>query len=345
MVYHFGVPMLAVLVLFACAGPAPAPEAAPPPPEPVTLTLAGYAIAAESYEQEILPAFQREWLESELQEVSFERTFQASGAQARAIRDGMEADVAALSLETDIVVLEEAKLVTRDWRSGPHGGVVSRSVVVLAVRPGNPRGIDGWEDLAQPGLAVLTPNVRTSGGAMWNALAVYGAALRGKVPGVPAGDTAAAEAFLADVLRNVRVMDATGRESMLTFESGVGDVAITYENEVLVAKRAGKAVDYVVPPSTILIENPAVVVDVYAKEHGTLEVADAFVAFLHGPEAQAAYVKHGLRPADPAAPTDLPTVADLFTVRDLGGWSGVKESLFAAGAGYDRALAQANPKP
>lgn len=334
--------MLAVLALLACGAPDPSVSAAP---APVKLTLAGYAIAAESYEGEILPAFQRAWKESNQQDVSFERTFQASGAQARAIRDGMEADVAALSLETDIVVLEEAGLVTRDWRSGPHGGIVSESVVVLAVRPGNPRGIDGWEDLAQPGLEVLTPNVRTSGGAMWNALAVYGAALRGRVDGVPAGDPAAAEAFLADVLRNVRVMDATGRESMLTFESGVGDVAITYENEVLVTKQAGKAIDYVVPPSTIRIENPAVVVDAYAKDHGTLAVADAFVAFLHTPEAQAAYVKHGLRPVESSVAADLPAVSDLFDVRDLGGWTGVRASLFAPGAGYDRALAQANPRP
>ena len=212
---------------------------------------------------------------------------------------------------------------------------------MIPVRPGNPKGIHDWADLARGDVEVLTPNVRTSGGAMWNVLAIYGAALRGHVPGVPKDDPAAAEAFLSKVIQRVKVMDKGARESITTFESGVGDAAITYENEVIVALMAGQAMDYVVPSSTILIENPAVVVDGYTTKRGTEVVARGFVEFLHGTEAQAAFGKYGLRPVDTSVPTDLPKVGDLFTVADLGGWTGVGASVFDKGAGYDRAAAMA----
>jgi ABC-type sulfate transport system substrate-binding protein len=137
-------------------------------------------------------------------------------------------------------------------------------------------------------------------------------------------------------------MDKGARESMTTFETGVGDVAITYENEVIVAQQAGKQMDYIVPKSTILIENPVAVVDEYAKKHKVEEVARGFVEFLGSSEAQAAYAQYGLRPVDSsAAQSSLPAVADMFTVRDLGGWSGVDTSMFAKNAGYDRALSLA----
>jgi sulfate/thiosulfate-binding protein len=308
----------------------------------VQLTLGAYTTPREAYGKSILPAFQEMWKEKHGQEVTFQESYQGSGAQARAIQEGFEADIAALSLEPDLVTLEKAGLVTSDWRQGPHAGIVSQSVVVLAVRPGNPKGIDDWSDLAQEGIEVLTPNVRTSGGAMWNVLAIYGAALRGHIEGVPPNDPAAAEAFLGKVLARVKVMDKGARESMTTFETGVGDVAITYENEVIVAKQAGKEMDYVVPKSTILIENPAAVVDEYAKKHEVEPIARAFVEFLGSSEAQAAYAQYGLRPVDGHAPhPELPAVTDPFTVRDLGGWSGVDTAVFAKDAGYDRALALA----
>jgi sulfate/thiosulfate-binding protein len=334
--------LLALVLLASCGSePAADPEGAAAPAA-VELTLGAYTTPREAYGKAILPAFQQHWKATHGQDVTFEESYQGSGAQARAIQEGFEADVAALSLEADIVTLEKAGLITHDWRSGLHGGIVSQSVVVLAVRPGNPKGIDDWSDLAQPGVEILTPNVRTSGGAMWNVLAIYGAALRGHVEGVPANDPAAAEAFLGKVLANVKVMDKGARESMTTFESGVGDVAITYENEVVVAKQAGKEMDYAVPKSTILIENPAVVVDEYVEKHGTAEVAKGFVEFLHSADAQKAFAQYGLRTVDPsAANPELPQVADLFTVRDLGGWSGVGTTVFAKEAAYDRALALA----
>lgn len=302
-----------------------------------TLTLGGYTTPREVYGREIIPAFQKFWKEKTGEEVRFEESYLGSGAQARAIVGGFEADVAALSLEPDIQQIVDAGLIRHDWKAGPGGGMVSRSVVVIGVRPGNPKGLRDWADLARPGVQVLTPSPRTSGGAMWNIAALYGSGSRGS------GGAAAGERLVGGVLKNVAIMDKGARESMITFENGVGDAAITYENEVLVARKEGKAMDYVVPRSTILIENPIAVVDAYADKHGVRDVAEAFVAFLQGEQAQRAFAAYGLRPVDAkvAAETDarLPKVADLFTIRDLGGWPGVTRTLFAEGALFDRALA------
>ena len=334
-------PALAAFFALACGSDEPTPSAATGEKPAITLTLGAYTTPREAYGTAIIPAFVTYWKEKAGQDVTFEESYQASGAQARAVLEGFEADVVALSLEPDIKKLEDASLVAPTWRHAAHGGMVSDSIAVIAVRPGNPKGIHDWADLARPDVEVLTPNVRTSGGAMWNVLAIYGAATRGHVAGVPKDDPAAAEAFLAKVIQRVKVMDKGARESITTFESGVGDAAITYENEVIVARLAGQTMDYVVPSSTILIENPAAVVDGYAKKRGTEEVAKGFVEFLHGTEAQTAFAKYGQRPVDPSVATDLPPVSDLFTVADLGGWSGVAASVFDKGAGYDRAAALA----
>jgi sulfate/thiosulfate-binding protein len=331
----------ALLLTAVGCGPADAADkAATKAPAVRTLTLAAYTTPREVYGREIIPAFQKMWKEKTWQEVRFEESYLGSGAQARAVVGGFEADVAALSLEPDLQKLVEAGLVRPEWNRGPHGGMVSRSIVVLGVRPGNPKGIRDWDDLRKPGVNILTPSPKTSGGAMWNVAALHGAVARGH-----AGGGAQPEAVLGEVLRNVSIMDKGARESMLTFESGVGDVAITYENEALVAKQAGKAMDYVIPRSTILIENPVAVVDTYADKHGNRDVAEAFVAFLTTPEVQRMYARYGLRAVDDkvAAETaaQYPRVQDLFTVRDLGGWPALTSTLFAAGGSFDRASASA----
>lgn len=331
--------LAAVLLLAAaCGGDGAAGDGAQPSVR--TLTLAAYTTPREVYGREIIPAFQKFWKEKTGQEVRFQESYLGSGAQARAIAGGFEADVAALSLEPDLQTLVDAGLVKPEWKNGPHAGMVSRSVVVLGVRPGNPRGIRDWDDLRRPGINVLTPSPRTSGGAMWNVAALHGAVARGH-----AGGGATPETVLAEVLRNVSIMDKGARESMLTFESGVGDVAITYENEALVARQSGKAMDYVIPRSTILIENPAAVVDEYADKHGNRDLAEAFVAFLTTPEVQRMYARYGLRAVDEAVARETaaqyPPVADLFTVRDLGGWPGLTQQLFDPGAVFDRASVQA----
>jgi sulfate transport system substrate-binding protein len=253
--------------------------------------------------------------------------------------------VAALSLEPDIEVIRKAGLISHDWKAGPHQGIVSQSIVVIGVREGNPKNIRDWDDLAKPGLSVLTPNVRTSGGARWNIAALWGAAIRGKTS-AKAQDPEAATKLLAAVLHNVKNMDAGARESLLQFERGVGDAIITYENELLVGRQKGQKYDIIVPGSTILIENPVALVDRYADKHGTREAAQALIDFLTTAEAQRIYAQHGLRPVLTEVLKETadkyPTPADLFTIRDLGDWAGTQKTIFDTGSAYDRALGLAN---
>lgn len=308
-----------------------------------SIVLGAYTTPREAYGKAILPAFRRRYREQLGGDVSFHESYLGSGAQARAIIAGFEADVAVLSLEPDIEKLREAGLITHDWKAAEHGGMVTRSVVVIGVREGNPKNIRGWEDLARPDVEVLTPNVRTSGGAMWNVLAIYGAAIRGHA-GCPAGDQDAAIRLLASILRNVKVMDRGARDSMLTFERGIGDAIITYENEILVARAAGKRYGYVTPSSTILIENPVALVDAHVDRHKSREATQAFIDFLFTPEAQRFYAEHGLRPVVDSVATEVQgrfaQVEDLFTIRDLGDWPEAQRLLFAEAGVYDRALNQ-----
>jgi sulfate/thiosulfate-binding protein len=306
----------------------------------VTLTLGGYTTPREAYGKAVIPAFQKFWKEKTGQDVEFQESYQGSGAQSRAIIGGFEADIAALSLEGDIDKIADAGLITHDWRSSPNRGIVSTSIVVLAVRPGNPKAITDWSDLAQQGLNVLTPDPKTSGGAQWNINAIYGAALRG-FAGVAKDDKPAAQGFLMSVLRNVSIMDKGARESITNFEKGVGDVAITYENEVLVARLTGQNYDYVVPRSTILIENPVALVDEYVDKHGVREVAEGFVTFLLTREAQQAYAKYGLRPVDPTArgaQQEFPRVEDLWKIDYLGGWKRVTDEIYGPQGVYSKII-------
>lgn len=306
-----------------------------------TLTLGAYTTPREAYAK-LIPMFQQKWQAQSGQEVRFEQSYLGSGAQSRAIVEGFEADVTALSLEADIERIVKAGLITHDWRATPSKGMVSTSGVAFAVRKGNPKGIRDWADLARAGVDVLTPNPKTSGGAQWNILALYGAALRGHVRGVPKGDPEAARAFLRAVLKNVSVMDKGARESITNFEKGVGDVAITYENEVLVGRAQGQDYDLVIPRSTILIENPVAVVDAYVDKHGTRRAAEAFVAFLITKEAQEVFAQFGLRSVDPAVArataARYPRVQDLWTIQFLGGWKQVTTGFFGESGIYTRAI-------
>jgi sulfate transport system substrate-binding protein len=305
----------------------------------VTLILGGYTTPREAYGKAIIPAFQKFWKEKSGQDVEFQESYLGSGAQARAIIGGFEADIAALSLEGDIDKIKEAGLITHDWESKPNGGMISDSIVVIAVRPGNPKGIKDWADLTQAGLNILTPDPRTSGGAQWNINAMYGAALRGYA-GVAKDDPAAAQEFLKNVFRNVSVMDKGARESITTFEKGIGDAAITYENEVLVGKQSGQNYDYIIPHSTILIENPAALIDKHVDKHGVRDVAQAFIDFLWSPEAQRAFARYGLRPVDQAVAQEVksqyPVVADLWKMDYLGGWKKVGDSVYGPQGVYTR---------
>ncbi len=356
--------LLAVLGVFgllaACGGAAPTsqPAAATAPSAAATaapaagaesgkgqvkLTLGAYTTPREAY-AELIPIFQKQWKEKTGQDVVFEESYLGSGAQSRAIVEGFEADIAALSLQADIDRIQKAGLITHDWKSGPTKGMVSDSIAVIGVRKGNPKGVKDWADLAKPGLEVLTPNPKTSGGAMWNILALYGAALRGYVDGVPKGDDAAAQKLLLNVLNNVTVLDKGARESITNYEKGVGDAIITYENEILVGRKNGQDYDYIIPRSTILIENPVAVVDAYVDKHGTRAAAEAFVNFLFTPEAQQVFAKYGLRSVDPevakATAAQYPAVEDLFTIDQFGGWNEVTPKVFGDDGVYTKLVSQ-----
>ena len=308
-----------------------------------TITLGAYTTPREAYAK-IIPMFQTYWKEQSGQDVSFEQSYLGSGAQSRAIVEGFDADVAALSLEADIARIAEAGLITHDWKAKQNNGMVSTSVVAFAVRRGNPKGIKDWADLAKPGIEILTPDPKTSGGAQWNIMALYGAALRGNVEGVAKGDEAAAQDFMKRVLKNVSVMDKAARESITNFEKGVGDVAITYENEVLVALQSGQEMDMVIPRSTILIENPVALIDSSVDKHGNRKAVEAFIEFLFTPDAQRVFAENGLRSIDQgvaqATSAQYPAIGDLFTINEFGGWKEVTPKFFGESGVYTVAVAE-----
>ena len=339
---RFVVILVGLSLLAACAAPAASPTTAPG--GAVTITLAAYSTPREAFGK-IIPLFQADWKAKTGQDVTVDESYQGSGAQSRAVVGGLEADVVALSLQPDMDRIATAGLITHDWQAGPTKGIVSDSVVAFAVRKGNPKNIHDWADLAQPGLDVLTPNAATSGGAMWNMLALYGAALRGQAPNVTANDQPAAQTFLESVLRNVSVMDKDARSSITNFEAGVGDVAITYENEVLLGQQRGQDYELVIPHSTILIETPVAVVDTYVDKHGTRAVAEGFVSFLFTPAAQQVFAQYGFRSIDAGVAQStagqFAAVADQFTIDQFGGWTKAVADVFGDSGIYTLAIAAA----
>jgi sulfate transport system substrate-binding protein len=324
-----------------------APVAAQDAPAPVSLTLVGYAVPREAF-GEIIPAFQAKWLKEKKQQVQILESYGASGSQSRAVVGGFEADIVDLSIEPDVQRLVDAKLITHDWKANDYKGFATNSEVVLAVRSGNPKGIKDWADLAQDGIEIITPDPVTSGGAQWNILAAYGAARRGKVTGFDGSDDGATQ-FITKLITNVAAFDKDGRESFLTFENGVGDVAITYENEVYAGLQAGGEFEVVYPTSTLLIENPIALVDTYVDKHGTREVAEAFLDYVWSVEGQTIFAQHGFRPVNaevaktynvnvevtPAADAaagevtiSFPPIADPFTIEEFTSWSDARKTFF-----------------
>ena len=224
----------------------------------------------------------------------------------------------AFSLAPDVTRLVEAGIVAEDWASDDHDGMVTDSVVVFAVRKGNPKNIETWDDLLRDDVDVITPNPFTSGGARWNVMAAYGAQLKqGK-------SKDEAVQYLRDLFANVSVQDKSARESLQTFSSGKGDVLIAYENEAITAQQAGQPLDYTIPDQTILIENPVAVTK------DAPEQAQAFVDYLRTPEAQKVFAEKGYRSILPDVLDEetYPTPQTLFTIADLGGWEAVSSEFF-----------------
>ena len=285
------------------------------------LTLVAYSTPREAYEQ-LIADFQQT---DAGQDVRFSQSYGASGDQSRAVQNGLAADVVTLALEPDMTKLVDAGLVAKDWDADPHRGMITNSVVVFVTRKGNPKNIRAWDDLVKPGVEVIEPNPFTSGGARWNVMAAYGAQLRaGKTP-------QQAEAYLLELFRHVPVQDKSAREALQTFIGGKGDVMLAYENEAINAQQKEQPVDYVVPDTTILIENPIAV----AARSRNPTAAKAFVDFLRSEPAQKTYAARGYRPVDAtaAAAADFPRPSGLFTIRDLGGWPEVSKRFFDKEAG------------
>lgn len=350
---HLGVRGLAALAAFALLVPACSSGSGTnastdsggkcTPPQTPIISFAAYSTPREVYGK-IIPAFQSMWKEQhDGQQVIFNESYAGSTTQAQNVINGYPADVVALSLAPDVDVIKDAGLITHDWTQAPDGGMVSTSLVVLDVRPGNPLGIKDLNDLTKPGVQILTPDPAQSGGARWNLVAAWGAAMRG-FAGNQKGDEAGAAALLSGIAKNVLALDKSARDSIQSFESGNGNVAITYENEVKTAQEAGLPDVAVYPPSTVLIQNPVAVVDKNAEAHCVEDVANAFVDFLHTPEVKQMYIDGGYRSTDlllaqKGDPKNgFPAIQDLFTVDDLGGWPALDQKLFGADGVATKAL-------
>ncbi|WP_313177711.1 sulfate ABC transporter substrate-binding protein [Massilia sp.] len=304
----------------------------------VNLLNVSYDPTRELY-QDVNAAFAKSWKAKSGDNVKIKQSHGGSGKQARSVIDGLEADVVTLALGYDIDALSEKNLLRKDWQTRlPHNASPYTSTIVLLVRKGNPKGIKDWNDLIKPGVAVITPNPKTSGGARWNHLAAWGYALR-----QPGGNEAKAKEFLSKLYKNVPVLDSGARGATTTFvERGIGDVLIAWENEAYLAvKELGPdKFDIITPSVSILAEPPVAVVDKFADKHGTRKVAEAYLNFLYTDEAQAIIAQNYYRPATPKAAQqyakNFPQVK-LFTIGDVAGnWANAQKTHFADGGVFDQ---------
>ena len=304
----------------------------------VTLLNVSYDPTRELY-QDVNAAFARQWKARTGQTVTIRQSHGGSGKQARSVIDGLDADVVTLALGYDIDALAQgARLLPANWQSRlPNNSAPYTSTIVFVVRKGNPKGVRDWDDLVKPGVSVITPNPKTSGGARWNYLAAWGHALRQSK-----GDEGRAKDFVARLYRNVPVLDSGARGSTTTFtQRGIGDVVIAWENEAFLAvKELGPGqLEIVVPSDSILAEPPVAVVDRTVDRRGTRAVAQAYLEFLYSEEGQEIAANHHYRPrlAKVAArhAASFPRIA-LFTVDELfGGWSKAQPRHFGDGGVFD----------
>jgi sulfate transport system substrate-binding protein len=305
----------------------------------VTILNVSYDPTRELY-QDIDAAFAKSWKAKTGDILTIQQSHGGSSKQARSVIDGLEADVVTLGLAGDIDALHaNGDLVPANWQSRlPNNSTPFTSTIVFLVRKGNPKGIKNWDDLIKPGLAVITPNPKTSGGARWTYLAAYGYALKAHH-----GDTNAATKFIAAFYKNVPVLDTGARGATATFiQHGIGDVLVGWENEAMLAMNTlGKGkYEIVYPPLSILAEPPVSVVDKVVDRRGTRAVAEAYLQFLYTPEAQQIGAKHYFRPTLPevarANETTFPKV-ETFTIQDVfGGWAKAQKIHFDEGGIFDQ---------
>jgi sulfate/thiosulfate transport system substrate-binding protein len=329
--------VLALAALSACGGPGESAGGSR-----VTLLNVSYDPTRELYE-DYDAAFARYWKSKAGQQVRIDQSHGGSGKQARSVIEGLAADVVTLALAADIdAIASQGKLLPINWQSLlPDNSSPYTSTIVLLVRKGNPKGIRDWGDLVRPGVAVITPNPKTSGGARWNYLAAWAWALA-----QPGGNDTSARDFVSRLYRNVPVLDTGARGATTTFvQRGLGDVLVTWENEALLAVREVGAdkLQIVVPSVSILAEPPVAVVDKVALHHGTREVARAYLSYLYSHEGQEIIARHYYRPRDPevaARYTDRFPSLQLATIADFGGWTNAQSTHFRDGGVFDQISAR-----
>jgi sulfate transport system substrate-binding protein len=286
------------------------------------VAIVGFSVLKPGYDA-LIKAFQAT---PDGKGVSFSESFGASGSQSKAVSSGQPADYVGLSLEPDMTKLVP-DFVDSGWNSGATKGIASTSVVVIAVRPGNPLGIKGWDDLIKPGVKIVTPDPATSGSAKWNILAVYEHTLQ------TGGTEADAKTFLTAFFKNVVSKPASGADATTAFLQGTGDVLISYEDDAIVARQSGKALDYIVPTDTFKIENPVAVTKTASPP------ASKFLDFVESDAGQKVLAAEGFRPLNEAdVPTEVdgandpanpfPAVDKLVSVADIGGWDAVNKKFF-----------------
>jgi sulfate/thiosulfate transport system substrate-binding protein len=306
---------------------------------PVKLLNVSYDPTRELY-QDIDAAFAKQWKAKNGVDVQISQSHGGSGKQSRAVIDGLQADIVTLALAYDIDVLsEKANLVPRNWQSRlPHNSTPYTSTIVFLVRKGNPKHIKDWDDLVKPGVGVITPNPKTSGGARWSYLAAWGYALKKNH-----GDEKKAQEFVTRLYKNVPVLDSGARGSTTTFaQRGIGDVLLSWENEAFLAlHELGKDKFEIVTPSiSILAEPPVSIVDKVAAKHGTTEVAKAYLGFLYSEEGQEIGAKNYYRPQSSQALAKYASQFSkltLFTIDEVfGGWQKAQKKHFDDGGIFDK---------
>jgi sulfate transport system substrate-binding protein len=288
-------------------------------------------------------AFAKHWEETTGEKVQIDQSHGGSGKQARAVIDGLEADVVTLALSGDIdAIYSRAQLIPKAWQKRlPNNSCPYTSTIVFLVKKGNPKGIHDWNDVVKPGVAVITPNPKTSGGARWNYLAAWAYALKHH-----AGDEAAAKTFVEKLFRNAPILDTGARGSTTTFvERGIGDVLLAWENEAfLAALQLGKGrFEIVVPSLSILAEPPVTVVDVVARRNGTGKLAAAYLEYLYSEPAQEIIAEHYYRPSLESVKAKyadrFPTLELVTIEKDFGGWKEAQAKHFAEGGIFDQIYA------
>jgi sulfate transport system substrate-binding protein len=337
--------ILGALALLACGKkeqPAPSGGGAAAPTE-VELLNVSYDPTREFYE-EFNAAFAKHWQATKNQKVTIKQSHGGSGKQARAVIDGLEADVVTLALAYDIEQIQKAGLIGADWQKRLEKNASPyTSTIVFLVRKGNPKGIKDWGDLVKPGVQVIMPNPKTSGGARWNYLAAWGYALKQN-----GNDEAKAKDFVTNLYKNVPVLDSGARGSTTTFvERGIGDVLVGWENEALLGiKSLGPdKFDIVNPTVSIVAEPPVAVVDKYADKHGTKEVATAYLQYLYSPEGQALAAKHYFRATDPAVSAknaaQFPAIELFGLTQYFGDWTKAQQTHFNDNGQFDQIFSAA----